>query len=314
MSGWQAFRAGLGRTFRYPQVWMILFAVNLLSALALATVPAMGLASGLGHRPAMQDAADGVDAWYVVETLPAPLSEGVLGGESMPSAPSPGAPLAILLGTLAILALPLVVGLPSAFVSGGLLLTYVEAPRPFRWRRFLWGGWHWWGAFVLLALIQGILVLLVVGPMVGAGVGIVAAAGSAAAWAVVPLLGLVGAAGLALVELCRAFAVAEGTRNLFQALGQAARYLVRHPLAVGGLYLLSLLGVAVLHALFRLGLLPLLPLDWWPLVLLVQQTFVLLRLGTRLARLAGVVALIGVPVSPAEGQPVAGIGRAWPVS
>jgi len=36
---------------------------------------------------------------------------------------------------------------------------------------------------------------------------------------------------------------------------------------------------------------PHLPLDWWPLVLLVQQTFILGRLWARLVRLAGGVAL-----------------------
>jgi hypothetical protein len=313
MKGWQAFLAGLGRAFRYREVWLILFAVNLLSALALATLPAAGLASGLGHRPAMQDAADGVDAWYVVETLVSPLSEAALEGDGVPSGPAPGAPVVILLGMLGIVVLPLVAGVPASFVSGGLLLTYAEAPRPFRWRRFLWGGWHWWGAFLLLALVQGVLVFLVFGPMVAVGVGVVAAVGSGAAWGVVPLLGLVGAVGLALVELCRVFAVTEGTRNLFQALGQAVRYLVSHLPAMGALYFLSLLGVVLLHALFRLGLLPLLPLDRWLLVLVVQQAFVLLRLGTRLARLGGLVTLIGATAPAAEVQPVAGAGHARPI-
>ena len=56
----------------------------------------------------------------------------------------------------------------------------------------------------------------------------------------------------------------------------------------------------LLHALYRLGLMPLLPLEWWLLVLAVQQSFILLRLGSRLARLAGASALL----RHAEGEPV----------
>jgi hypothetical protein len=61
------------------------------------------------------------------------------------------------------------------------------------------------------------------------------------------------------------------------------------PVAV--LYGLALLLTVLLHALFRWGLLAHLPLGWWPLVFLAQQTFILARLGARLARLAGGVTL-----------------------
>ena len=45
-----------------------------------------------------------------------------------------------------------------------MLLTYADAQPspgersslPFRWRRFLWGCWRWFGAFLLLGVMQGL--------------------------------------------------------------------------------------------------------------------------------------------------------------
>jgi hypothetical protein len=86
-------------------------------------------------------------------------------------------------------------------------------------------------------------------------------------------------------------AVVEGTQNVFQAFAGALRFVFRHALPVAGLYGLALLLLGTLHVLFRQGLMPRLPLDWWLLVLLVQQLFILARLWARLVRLAGGVAL-----------------------
>jgi apolipoprotein N-acyltransferase len=221
---------------------------------------------------------------------------------------------AVLLGLLAGLALPVLAWVPASFLSGGLLLTYVEAlrpgmhnqqPRPFHWRRFAWGCWHWWGTFLLWGAIQALAFLGVMVPAIVLGAGAVAAAGRWLAWIVAPLLGLLAILGLMLVEWTRILAVVDGTRNLFRAFGQAGRFVFRHPLAVSGLYGLSLLLVGAVHAVYRLGLMPLLPLDWWLLVLLVQQTFILARLGTRLARLAGGVALSVQSRQAAVGQTAA---------
>jgi hypothetical protein len=70
------------------------------------------------------------------------------------------------------------------------------------------------------------------------------------------------------------------------------RFVFRNFPGVAGLYGLALLMLGLLHALFRWGLMANMPLDWWLLVLFVQQTFVLARLGARLVRLAGGVALV----------------------
>jgi len=299
VNSWDAFRTGLSRTLRYRWVLLILFAVNLLSALPLAVLPALGLASELGHRPAIRQAADGVDAWLVTETLTAPLSGTALGEGGWPEL-TRRLRQATLLGLLTAAALPLLAWLPATFLSGGVLLTYAEAvrlsahdeaPQPFRWRRFLWGCYHWFGAFLLLGVVQGVASVVVLIPATGAAVAAVAAAGGWLAWVVTPLLALVVVLWLVLFECARVIAVVGETRNVARAFAETVRFVFRRPLAVAGLYGLALLLLGLLHALYRWVLMPLLPLDWWPLVLLVQQVFILARLWARLVRLAGEVAL-----------------------
>jgi hypothetical protein len=312
MNGWQAFRHGLSHALRCHQVLLILFAVNLLSALALAVLPALGLATDFGHRPAIRQAADGVDAWLVVETLLAPLA----GADAGP-APSGGPQPAALLGLATVALLPLLAWLPAAFLSGGVLVTYAgtarlspgdgapstpmipttsppgEAKPPrFRWRRFLWGCWHWFGAFLLLGAAQGITSMVLFLPFSVAVVIAIAAVGGWLAWVLVPLLVLAAVLWLALMECTRIIAVVEQTRNVSRAFGRAVRLVFRRLPAIAGLYGLALLLLGSLHALYRWGLMPHLPLDWWPLVLIVQQAFVLARLGARLARLAGGIAIV----------------------
>ena len=100
MNGWHAFLTGLRRALRYPQVWLVVFVVNLFSALLLVVPPALGLASGLGQRPAIFAAADGLDAWLVIETLMSSLADAALGESG--SSPS----LTLLLAPLLIFLLP----------------------------------------------------------------------------------------------------------------------------------------------------------------------------------------------------------------
>lgn len=312
MNGWQAFRIGLSRVLRCPQVLLILFAANLLSALVLAALPALDLATDFGHRPAIRQAADGIDAWLVVETLLAPLAAAHTG-----PAPSGGPQPAALLGLATVALLPLLAWLPAAFLSGGVLVTYAggqalspgEAglpatsspttsppaePKPprFRWRRFLWGCWHWFGAFLLLGAAQGITSMVLFLPFSVAVAAAVAAVGGWLAWVLVPLLVLAAVLWLALMECTRIIAVVEHTRNVGRAFGRAVRLVFRRFPSVAGLYGLALLLLGLLHALYRWGLMPHLPLDWWPLVLIVQQAFVMARLGARLARLAGGIAIV----------------------
>jgi hypothetical protein len=303
VNGWDAFRAGLSHATRHRRVLLILFAVNLASGLLLAALPALGLAGGFGHRPAIRQAADGVDAWLIVETLMAPLSGTALGEEGGWPELTRGLRQATLLGLATAATLPLLGWLPAAFLSGGVLLTYAEAVRlsardaaprsapRFRWRRFLWGCWHWFGAFLLLGVVQGVTSVVLFVPLVGVAMGIVAVVGSWLTWVVVPLLALIAVLWLALVECTRIVAVMEGTRNVVRALGEAVRFVFRRPLPVAGLYGLALLLLGLLHALYRWGLMPHLSLDRWPFVFIVQQSFILARLWARLVRMAGGVAL-----------------------
>ena len=102
---------------------------------------------------------------------------------------------------------------------------------------------------------------------------------------------------LALFELARAGAVVAGERHVGRALGGALRVLRRRPWPVMLFFGLALGVLGLSHALFRWGLTPVLPLDWWLLVLVVQQAFVVLRLALRLWRLGGEVALVGQPAA-----------------
>jgi len=291
MNAWNAFRTGLTRARRYPWVLLILFAVNLASALLLAALPALGLAAWLGHRPAMYQAADGTDAWLAVETLLASLADMALGQTAAASGFTQMAVQFTLAELAAGLLLPVLAWLPTAFLTGGVLLAYAESPSPFRLRRFLWGCWRWFGAFLLLGLVQGIVfaALLLVAVVVSAT--LIAALGGWPAWVLLPLLALFAAIWLALFEYTRIVAVVEGTRNVARTFGWAVRFLFRRPLALVGLYGLALLLLGLVHVLFRWGLLAHLPLTWWPLVLAAQQAFVLARLWARLVRLAGGTAL-----------------------
>jgi hypothetical protein len=300
INGWNAFRAGLSHATHYKWVLLILFVVNLLSALPLTALPALGLATGMGQRPAIHQAADGVDAWLVIETLMSPLSDMALANAGPESTNQ--LRRATLLGLLTTLALPLVAWLPAAFLSGGVLVTYAEAPAPFdklrtapfRWRRFLWGCWHWFGAFLLLKAAQAIVSTALFSPIVGTALGIIAAVGRWTLWIVAPLLALLILLWLALTEGICIAAVVGQTRNVFRALGQTVRFMfgsLRNFLAITGLYGLALLLWGFLHVLYRWGLMPHLPLDWWPLVLAVQQTFIVARLWARLVRMAGGVTL-----------------------
>ena len=128
-------------------------------------------------------------------------------------------------------------------------------------------------------------------PAIVAVMAAVAAVGGWLAWVIIPLLALVAVLWLALVECTRIVAVVGQTRNIARAFAGAVSLVFRHPLPVAGLYGLTLLLLGLLHALYQWGLMPHLPLDWWPLVLLVQQAFILGRLWARLVRLAGGVVL-----------------------
>jgi hypothetical protein len=193
---------------------------------------------------------------------------------------------------LSILALPVLGGIVSAFLYGGVLLTYHQSPQPFGWKRFFAASWHWFGVFLLLAFFQALLFLLIVLPPALLLFGLLSGAGAWGPWLALPLvLGLLGV-WVVIFELARVQVVAQNTRNPFRALARGFSILFRFPASLLGFYALALVGLLLVHGLFRFGLLPLTPLALFPLALIVQQAFILARLFIRAVRLAGLMALV----------------------
>jgi hypothetical protein len=286
--GWRAFLTGLSYALQYRRGLLILFVITAVNAALLTANPTLSLVDWLGQRPAVREAADGLDAWMVIETLFSAGVDASLGQD--PDVVDP-AQQTMLLGLLTLAVAPLIAWLPNTFLKGGLLLVYAEAPQETSWSRFLWGCWHWFGAFLLLGGIQVLLsAILLAGLLLAGGALLMAGAG--------PVVGLLAplALGLALMwragfGFARVVAVVEGTRNVLRLLAQGARFVLRHAGGVLALEGLAFLLVALLAALYAWGVRPALPWEAWTLVLVVQQVFVLAQLWARLSRLAGRTAL-----------------------
>jgi hypothetical protein len=287
MGGMLAFRTGLARSLRYWPALGLSFAVNLLSAALLALLPAAGL-WGASYRTPFRHTADGIDPWLVLETL---MSAEVDSALDQPD-PGSGLPQILLTGLVVIAAAAFLAWLTSAFLSGGFLVTYAESPQHVEWRRFLWACWQWFGAFLLLGIVQGVVVVVLGLPL---ALFVVALALGPLRW-LGAMLGLLLAglalAGLALAEYAGAFMVLRNTRNPFAGIGHASRFLLQNPRRWMALYLLALLLLVVVNLIYHFGLSPFIPLAWWPLLLALRQVFVAARLWARTARWAGVVATI----------------------
>jgi hypothetical protein len=156
--------------------------------------------------------------------------------------------------------------------------------------RFMWGGWRWMSTFVVLAALQFLATLLLVGPLLAFGATLALQPG---AWGLLLLpIAALAAAWLALFEQARVWCVLNDSRSPFRALGRAFVALARRPLLWAALYGLNLLALLGLHALFRLALLPA-AAPYWPLALLAQQVFIIARLFFRVARLSGGMEILG---------------------
>ncbi len=294
--GLSALVAGLRRALHYWPVLLALWLGTLLAALPPALAPARQMMA-LADRPVMAQIADGLDAWQVLDAYGLLLggqAAALTGWENAgPIAEIPPALPAGLAGLAwAVLLVPLLGGGISAFLYGGALLTYREAPEPFKLTRFLSGCWNWFGAFLLLGFLQAGLFLVGLLPAGLLALGLGARAGL---WGSL-LTGLLAALGLAawliLFETARARMVTSNQRNPFSGLRQALAQLWRSPGTLLSFYALALLGLLALHAIYRLVLLPLLPLDQVLPALLLQQSFIFLRLLARAARLGGLMEML----------------------
>ncbi len=288
----RALREGLRRLGRHWPALLVAYGVNLVSALALAIFPATRMLEW-AQRPALEQAANGISARMVVDFLGAGITSTALGI----NADARDLQLAILWVLIVAVVLPFVVGLPAALLGGGLVLTYVESPATWSWKRFAWGCWHWFGAFTLLGLVQAIVTGLasVVAVILLAVLGVASWLG----WVVAALLAIDLAATLALFEVAGVWMISNRSRNIANALGQAFRYLLKHAALLGSLYAAALGALALAHALYVWDVWPNLPLAIWPLVLVAEQIFILVRLAARLLRLSSVAVLMAPSAAPA---------------
>jgi hypothetical protein len=213
-----------------------------------------------------------------------PLTTGILQGGQEPVL-SRGFQQGLLVGVLTLAGALLLAWITSSFLAGAILSTYSRAPARFEWRPFLGAGWHWFGAFLLFNALQALAALVVFLILLTA----VGPAGRLA-W---PVIALFLALWLAWTESTRAIAVRHGTRNVFRSAGRAAVLIFRRPGSILAFYAFGAAALVMIHLGFRLGLMPHLPLEQWPLVLLVGQAFILLRLWARLARWAGLMEMAG---------------------
>jgi hypothetical protein len=281
MASWSAFRIGVRRAWAYWQVLLLMFLGALLTALVLALLPSLALFP-LTARPVIAEIAAGVDSSHVVDVF-----SYLLHGDS-PRAIQGG----VLALILSVVFLPLLGGLISAFLYGGVMRIYSEAPEPFGWGRFFSASWHWFPAFLFLASFQAVLFLLLVLPPSVLLFGLLSRAEIWGVWLAAALvLGLISV-WVVIFELARVHLVALNTRNPFRGLARAFSLLFRHPLPILIFYAISLSGLLLIHLLFRFGLLPVVPLALFPAAFIVQQLFIFARLFARAVRIAGLMALV----------------------
>ncbi len=323
MKAFDALRTGWKRSRVCWQPLLVLFLVNLLGGMLLAAIPALELI-GPAHYTAIRDAASGVPTWLATELLFNPVGNlNLQGGENARqlSAMLQSGLLALL---LAVGLLPGLAWIPGSLVAGGLILSYLECPKPtapssaedsalsggavnepalsgggghFSWRRFFWGCWHHWGAFLIFGILQTLLTLLVFVPVLLISITVIVAA-PVSAVVLVPLFLALLVLWSALVELAQVSLVAGGRRRIGGALRDGLRLLFRRLGSLSVYYLVSLLLLLVVHLVFRIGIFPRLPLAFWPLVLLLQQAFIFLRLWLHAGRMAGNVEFVRVDLHP----------------
>jgi hypothetical protein len=285
MNGWDAFLVGLSCARDYRRLLLVLFVVNMVVAAVMAC-PAAWILVEPAKRPAIQEASDGLDAWFIVEAFLQPdVGEGPQAG-GVEAAPSQAWRRIGLVGVVTVGILLVLAWLSKAFLSGGVLSTYSKDDG-FSWRRFVRGSLRWFGTFLLLGPAEAaatvlasflLLVLAVIG---------FAAGGGWLGWIVVPVFGGAGLLWWATMEMAYVVAVVDERRNVFGVLRRAAGFVLGHPLAVGALYGAAIVIWSLVTVLYRWGLRPRITPGGWLILFSLHQVFIVVRLFLRLARLAG---------------------------
>jgi len=291
-----ALAAGLACALRCWPVLLALWLGTLAAALPPALTPANQLMA-LASRPVIGSIADGLDSWQALDAYgllmgrQAALIMGREGAAVWTETP-PGLAEGLAGLAWAGLLAPLLGWVVFAFLDGGALMVYREAPAPFRLSRFLAGCLKWFGAFLALGALQAGLFLAGFLPAALLALRLAARAGLWGALSAGLLAALALAAWLALFETARVWMAAADCRNPLRALRRAAVLLLRRPAALAGFYAAALFGLLALNALFRLVFLPAVPQELILPAVLAQQSFILLRLLARAARLAGLLAMV----------------------
>lgn len=274
MANGKNLRAYMRRVVQRPRAWALSYLLTTMLAVGLALLMTLGWLP-LTRHPLFTQILEtrSLDALSDFATLAANSGGGIW------------TPLALLL------ALPvwILARLVWTWLEGGTLAEYAAA-EPLSWRAFAQAGWRWFGVFIALNLSGAALVIVIGGAALLLAVF---------AYMLAPALGwAIGGVGLALaglvatwIEIARAVALTRNQRGVFQALGNAARVMVKRALPLvalvgGGLALYGLLYLA------HRWLMGALPLHWWLPALLIQQAYTVARLGIRLARQAGQVGVL----------------------
>jgi hypothetical protein len=153
--------------------------------------------------------------------------------------------------------------------------------------------WHWLLSFFMLAVFFGVCATIVVA---SGAIAVALAEAMQVRLLMLPALAITGLAYAVVTmtfEYARVIAVADGTRNFFQALGRAIVLIVRQPVRTFGVYaLMSAFGLALIPLYANL-IAPVIPFGWALVAIAAQQLFILVSLWARLARWASEVALYG---------------------
>lgn len=277
--------AGVSLAWRRPRAWVLLYGLVSVPAALLASVWTLAFLP-LARWPFFAEALATQRLDWVLDSLTGQMLAAMTGTP----APETGLPI---LGSLvaicgALLIWPLF-GIVWVALEGGTLASYA-APTPLSWREFGAACKRWFGPFVLLNSAGVVVAALLLG--VAWGVASALHGSLPLTAQVVRNLGWLAAGAVAsLVELARVVGVAQGTRHVGAMLRGAWQTLMQHPVEVLALLLAGLALYGLLDVAYR-ALMGVLPFRWWLLTLLVQQLYVALRLGVRLAREAGLVGMV----------------------
>lgn len=294
-----ATREGLGALRRAPRLAVTLWLVNLTLALAAGVPGWLALRSAIGLLPGADALGDGFSLGVLLDLVE--MRPGLLGG--------------LFLSALGVASLGLVVG--AAVTGGALEVLASRDDRPFG-HRFGRGAGRFFSRFlragILASLAGGLTAALLAGPLLAVGGRLRRESGHEALSGLVWLAGLAVAAlvvvlALLALDAARIRIVREDTRRVLPLLRSGFAVVIGHPGKWLGTWGVNALLVALalgLYVAFRNAV----PAGTGPLILLMilaQQTFVLVRSGLRVALLGSEIALVErlrpLPPAPAPESP-----------